>query len=158
MTKGGCGSFIFVATFIIIGFACDVDTPPPVDPIKQAADDKAAELAAKKEAAIVAQKKHRISQREKHDSAKFKAEIERRNLGALITSATVDHKHLTVTVANSWHYEPYAVRLQMAQNLYKMWFAITDLNDEESVRVTINDLHGNRVGGQDDFYGVWVDK
>jgi hypothetical protein len=62
-----------------------------------------------------------------------------------------------VKVANGWHYQPYQIRKQVAQGLWKIWAAAYSPNNPDSARIKILDLSGNRVGGSSAFGGSLVD-
>ena len=72
-----------------------------------------------------------------------------------VTSSNLDeHNRIRIKVANAWHYEPKPIRLQEAQNLYKIWMTCGTF---EKRGMQIVDLNGNEVGGQSKLSGVWVD-
>lgn len=62
-----------------------------------------------------------------------------------------------VKVGNGWHYEPYQIRKQVAQGLWRIWAAAYSPNSPDSARIKILDLSGNRVGGSSAFGGSLVD-
>jgi hypothetical protein len=95
---------------------------------------------------------------EMQDTETFLKKIIEHELEAVFPSASVQKKHLTVRVANEWHYQPYQIRLQAAQNVYEIWFKVANTPDDTRVKMTIADTNGNTVGGKDSLYGVWVDK
>ncbi|OHB55206.1 MAG: hypothetical protein A2Y12_09270 [Planctomycetes bacterium GWF2_42_9] len=63
-----------------------------------------------------------------------------------------------ITVANVWHYQPYQLRLQMAQNLWKAWARINSPDEPDMAKIRILDLNGNEVGGSRVWGGslIWV--
>jgi hypothetical protein len=66
---------------------------------------------------------------------------------SIISRVSQKGDSLTIIVANAWHYEPYQVRLQAAQNLWETWARIRSPNDPDKARLEITDLNGNNVGG-----------
>jgi hypothetical protein len=66
---------------------------------------------------------------------------------SVITRVSQKGDSLTIIVANSWHYEPYQVRLQAAQNLWEIWARIRSPKEPDKARLEVTDLNGNRVGG-----------
>jgi hypothetical protein len=67
-----------------------------------------------------------------------------------------DDSELAITVANAWHYEPFQVRLQAAQTLWKGWAAIRSPNELDKARITLKDRMGNSVGGSSSLAGSLV--
>ncbi len=67
---------------------------------------------------------------------------------------------LTIVVGNVWHHQHYQDRLQVAQNLWKIWAHIRSPNDLDSARLKLTDLNGNVVGGSRLLAGslIWVKK
>ncbi len=65
---------------------------------------------------------------------------------------------LEVTVSARWHYEPKAIRLQMAQVIWKAWAGIHSPNQPDSAYLTLRDAVGNKVGGSRVTGGsfIWV--
>ena len=61
---------------------------------------------------------------------------------------------IKIIVANSWHSQPYQIRLQAAQNLQKLWG--NTYGDADRSRVKLVDINGNSVGGNKVLGGVWV--
>lgn len=63
-----------------------------------------------------------------------------------------------ITITNSWHYEPYQVRLQVAQKLWEAWARLHSPNEPDKARIKIVDLNGNEVGGSRVWAGslIWV--
>jgi hypothetical protein len=63
-----------------------------------------------------------------------------------------------ITVSNLWHYQPYQVRLQTAQNFWSAWANTHSPNDPDKARIRIVDLNGNEVGGSRVWAGslIWV--
>ena len=79
---------------------------------------------------------------------------------SIISSASAEGDKLTIVVANPWHYEPYQVRLQVAQNLWKVWAGIRSPQDPDKARIEFTDFNGNSVGGSRWLGGslIWVKK
>lgn len=67
---------------------------------------------------------------------------------------------LTIIVPDGWHYEPYQIRLQAAQNFWELWARIRSPNDPDKARLEITDFNGNSVGGSRWLAGslIWVRK
>lgn len=79
---------------------------------------------------------------------------------SLVTSCSegAGGRRLNINVVNGWHYQPYQMRLQAAQNLQRLWAQVHSINDPDNARISILDLNGNEVGGSR-FWGgtlVWV--
>jgi len=158
----GCGWLLFIMFVVgaVIQFAggpAPIITAPRSTPVAYV-DPEIAKKKAAREAADRALEQERIEHRQRQDFAELTDELQKRGLANVFVSASIDRKHLTVAVYNQWHSSPYQIRLQAAQLLYKIWFPIADFSDTDAVRITITDLNGNRVGGQDALWGVWVDK
>ena len=60
---------------------------------------------------------------------------------------------VVLVLRNTWHTQPYQIRLQVAQSLLIMWQRIR--NDEKSY-VTLTDLMDNQVGSTSVFSGISV--
>lgn len=69
-------------------------------------------------------------------------------------------KTVDIYVGDHWHYLPYQIRYQMAQNIWKKWAIALGLSDIDIARIKIKDLNGNIVGGSSVFAGsiVWVSR
>jgi len=116
--------------------------------------EKLAEIEAEK-ARILAEEK----ERPKKELDRFVKLIESIDTeGVLIDSASVNEGRLKVTVKSGWHYQPYQIRLQMAQNLWKVWATIHSPSEPDRARISITDLNGNEVGGSRILAGslIWV--
>lgn len=63
-----------------------------------------------------------------------------------------------IKVSNEFHYQPYQVRLQAAQALWKGWASIYSPEDGDKARIQLVDLMGNEVGGSRVWAGslIWV--
>jgi uncharacterized protein YgiM (DUF1202 family) len=63
-----------------------------------------------------------------------------------------------VTVTNAWHYQPYQVRYQAAQGLWKLWASIESPSASDNARIKLVDQMGNEVGGSRMWAGsmIWV--
>ncbi len=66
--------------------------------------------------------------------------------------------HAEITVTNNWHLMAYQIRLQCAQNLWKLWAQIDNPKDWDTARISIVDYNGNEVGGSRWLAGslIWV--
>ena len=91
------------------------------------------------------------------DLTAFQLTLDIHELDNLVLSSSATGKHLTVSVDDVWNSYSYDERLQMATGLHTIWFSIAAINGSET-QLTIKDTHGNRIGGQDSLFGVWVDK
>lgn len=67
---------------------------------------------------------------------------------------------IVVYVGNEWHFLPYQIRLQMAQNIWATWVLASNAEAPDHARVDIKDLNGNGVGGSKLLGGSlsWVSK
>ncbi len=76
----------------------------------------------------------------------------------LINSASAKGDTVTITVQNLWHVRVKQIRLQDAQNLWKIWAQIHSPKKPDKSRIKIVDLNGNEVGGSGILGGssVWV--
>lgn len=65
---------------------------------------------------------------------------------------------INVTVANSFHYEPYQMRLQLAQTFWQGWSRIHSPTEPDKARIKVLDMSGNEVGGSRVWGGsvIWV--
>lgn len=77
-------------------------------------------------------------------------------MDSVSTGLTPDHAKITVN--NVWHYQPYQVRLQMAQGLWNAWANIHSPGDPDKARIKIVDQMDNEVGGSRVWAGslIWV--
>ena len=78
----------------------------------------------------------------------------------VIVGGVYDRHFARLAVANSWHYEPYQIRFQAAQNIWKLWAVIHAPDDMDMARVKLVDLSGNAVGGSRALAGalIWATK
>jgi len=76
---------------------------------------------------------------------------------AFFKSVQVQDGWAKIVVKDAFHVAPYQSRLQMTQNLVKMWRAIHSPNNDEVSSLTLTDYNGNEVGGTG-LTGVWVQK
>lgn len=136
-----------------------------VDEVKAIRAERIKTAAAKKaeeQARIEAEKNRLIEEektRPKKELAKFIKTVEAvDHSGALFSSASVDEGRLILTVKSGWHYQPYQIRLQAAQNLWKLWATIHSPNEPDKARLKIRDINGNDVGGSRIWAGslIWV--
>jgi hypothetical protein len=79
------------------------------------------------------------------------------NVIASVSQGRMDGE-VKITVSNAWHYQPYQVRLQTAQNLWNAWSRVHSPNDPDKSRIQIVDLNDNKVGGSRVLAGslIWV--
>jgi hypothetical protein len=75
-----------------------------------------------------------------------------------IETVSVSEYSATITVSNAWHVVPYQIRLQAAQNIWKLWATISAPVREVEAKISIVDLNGNEVGGSRVWGGslIWV--
>jgi hypothetical protein len=74
-----------------------------------------------------------------------------------IKQGNLQHE-IFIYVDNAWHYEPKQIRLQAAQNFWKLW-AMNDMPDPiDKARISIRDINDNEVGGSRILAGslIWV--
>lgn len=78
--------------------------------------------------------------------------------GKLIGSVSAKEDLAIFEVKNSWHSAPYQVRLQLAQNFWKVWASVNGAPDLDTSRIKLVDLNGNEVGGSRLLGGslIWV--
>jgi hypothetical protein len=90
--------------------------------------------------------------------AAFKAGVEELGAAELILNYSAQGKRLTLTVANGWHFQPYQLRLQAAQNLWQGWAQLISPTELDSARLKLVDGNGNEVGGSRIIAGsaIWV--
>jgi hypothetical protein len=67
---------------------------------------------------------------------------------------------LIIEVQNTWHFLPYQIRYQMAQNLWQAWAMAYNPEVLDHARIEVKDLNGNSVGGSRILGGslIWVSK
>jgi tetratricopeptide (TPR) repeat protein len=128
---------------------------------------KTAEQIAEEER-IAAEQKRIQEQEYQQKQAKLKADLD--SFMATLNAAGIDKSiidrvsakddELTIVVANSWHFQPYQIRLQAAQNLWSLWATIRSPNDPDKARIELTDYNGNSVGGSRWLAGslIWVKK
>ncbi|MHC4879478.1 MAG: hypothetical protein ACYTGL_23735 [Planctomycetota bacterium] len=79
--------------------------------------------------------------------------------GVLVTSADIDEsfdQRIIVTVPNSFHYQPYPIRLQFTQAIHKLWVGVRDPESPHNPEISLRDVSGNEIGGTKLLGGVWV--
>ena len=117
---------------------------------------------------IAAEQKRVQEQEYPQKQAKLKADLD--GLMAALKAAGIDKSiidrcsaeddTLTIVVANAWHFQPYQIRLQAAQNLWNLWAKLRSPNDPDKARIELTDYNGNSVGGSRWLAGslIWVKK
>lgn len=120
------------------------------------------EAKAKEEAKKLAAKAKEESDKLLTQSILWEVEFDKflENAGASeIGELRVEGFTATVAVQNAWHFLPYQIRLQTAQNLWKQWARIASPTDVDKARLKLVDLNGNEVGGSRALGGslLWVD-
>jgi hypothetical protein len=66
-----------------------------------------------------------------------------------------------VVVGLEWHYQPFQVRIQLAQSLQSGWAAIHSPRDPDKALISLVDQRGNSIGGSSSIFGgsvVHVDR
>lgn len=78
--------------------------------------------------------------------------------GALIKSIRSKGDELIITVSNAWHFQPYQIRLQLAQSLWEGWANVHSRSEPDRARLSLVDFNGNEVGGSRVWAGslIWV--
>jgi hypothetical protein len=95
------------------------------------------------------------------DIGQFKKEIEKLGGDAVITEITgLGDDIVKLRVRNAWHDLSYGSRLDMAQNLQRLWAGIHSPGDPDKARILIRDQAGSEVGGSRMWGGtmIWVEK
>lgn len=79
---------------------------------------------------------------------------------SIIDRCSANDNELTIVVTNAWHFQPYQIRLQAAQNLWNLWAKLRSPNDPDKARIELTDYNGNSVGGSRWLAGslIWVKK
>lgn len=77
-----------------------------------------------------------------------------------ITRIGRNQQTIIVYVSDAWHFLPYQIRLQLAQNIWATWATATKAPVPDHARVDIRDNNGNSVGGSKLLGGSlsWVSK
>ena len=117
---------------------------------KASREKREAELATEREAA---------QQRQKQNLDRFMERLSSAGIDhSIIKSVSVNGDTATITVSNAWHLTAYQVRLQAAQNLWKLWVSIAAPNDPDKARIKLVDFNDNEVGGSRILGGslLWV--
>lgn len=79
--------------------------------------------------------------------------------GTLIAAVApgVTASGVKVTVGTGYHYQPYQVRLQLAQNLWTIWATAVCPSRQDSAHLKLVDLNGNTVGGSGWLAGSMIE-
>ena len=79
---------------------------------------------------------------------------------SIIDRCSANDNELTIVVTNAWHFQPYQIRFQAAQNLWSLWAKLRSPNDPDKARIELTDYNGNSVGGSRWLAGslIWVKK
>ncbi len=67
--------------------------------------------------------------------------------GKYINKVGRRNETIVVYVDNAWHFLPYQIRFQMAQNIWATWVLASRAEVPDHARVDIRDNNGNSVGG-----------
>lgn len=72
--------------------------------------------------------------------------------------SSISQDLLEIHVTNSFVLQPYQIRLQGAQNLWRLWAAIHTPDHQDTSRIRILDMNGNEIGGSRMWGGslIWV--
>jgi len=117
---------------------------------KAAREEREAELAAEREAA---------QERRKQNLDRFMERLSSAGIdNSIIHFVSVKGNTATITVANAWHLTAYQIRLQAAQNLWKLWASIASPTEPDKARIKLVDFNDNDVGGSRILAGslIWV--
>jgi hypothetical protein len=73
---------------------------------------------------------------------------------------TSSKKTLMIRVKNTWHHQPYQIRMQNAQTFWELWAKLRSPSELDAARIVIVDLNGNEVGGSRVIAGsaIWIKK
>lgn len=110
---------------------------------------------AQQQAALEQQQQALAHKKLQEDVNRF-AEVTKKS--TLIQHLSAREHLLTITIADAWHYQPYQLRLQGAQDLWKIWAGIHFPDKPDTARVSIVDRHGNEVAGSRVWGGslIWA--
>ncbi|MBI4918091.1 MAG: hypothetical protein HY825_19790 [Acidobacteria bacterium] len=92
----------------------------------------------------------------------FKTAVESSGVGAVVRiglePSDREGNTLVITVGDGWHVAVKQIRLQAAQDLWRMWADINSPSSSDDSRIKIVDLNGNEVGGSRVVGGsvIWV--
>jgi hypothetical protein len=147
------GCFVVLIVTIIIGVFVYIQnsaapSQPPKSPEQIAQEKKLAE-----------QKNQQQQEKLKADIDMFVKVLEASGVNnSTIARCSNRGDTLVVVVANSWHILPYQIRLQSAQNLWKVWARIHAPEKPDSASISLTDYNENEVGGSRALGGIWVKK
>lgn len=90
--------------------------------------------------------------------AAFKTRLVKMEAESFISNLSVRKHTCTLQVHNDWHYQPYQIRLQVTQNLWKIWASCHYPTNPDQARIKIVDHNGNEVAGSRIFGGslIWA--
>jgi len=113
--------------------------------------------------ALSAQREAGAAQKFAADQAEFLRRMETvPEVGTILVSTQrgMSGDDLKITVAQTWHYQPFQVRLQLAQTLWRIWAKIHAPSTPDQAYISLVDANGNSVGGSSSMAGslVHVDK
>ena len=83
--------------------------------------------------------------------------------GGLICSASVGRRsrtrQLKIVVTGQWHYQPEAVRQELATSLWTLWARMQEPDRPDSAPISIVSTSGKEVGGSRIWGGslIWVE-
>ena len=63
---------------------------------------------------------------------------------------------IKIIVNNEWHFQPFQVRLQLAQRLWQIWAGVHSPNNPDKAFISLVDRNGNSVGGSSSLAGSIV--
>jgi hypothetical protein len=158
--KFAAAAFLPLAFLTLLALAVIFHEPPTAEQLAIA--EKARALPTPEEARESSTEELSGQSSGKSDIAEFRQvalgiDSKRRFIVGVNEGLTPDY--LKITVGNDWHYEPYQMRLQMAQAIWKAWAVIHSPNDLDKSRLQLVDGMDNEVGGSRVFGGsmIWVD-
>jgi len=114
-----------------------------------------------------AERKQKLKEKRKVKFAKLARSVQAfrrrgivKRLGIVAMPSDLSGDKVICTVPNRWHYQPYQIRLQEAQKLWRKWAFIHSPDDLDGARIKLVDGMGNEVGGSKVWAGsmIWIKK
>lgn len=87
----------------------------------------------------------------------YAALINTSGMNKFVSNILVEGGDITITVENTWHYQPKQIRLQAAQVLWESWVGFCPKEAADRCRLTLEDMNGNKVGGSSWLAGSIID-
>jgi hypothetical protein len=132
---------------------------PTLTPEQRAPRAAEEELANDKRDADLATDREAAQARQKQNLDRLMTSLSSAGIdNSIIESFSVQGDTVTMTVSNVWHLTAYQIRLQAAQNLWKLWASIASPAEPDKARIKLVDFNGNEVGGSRVLAGslIWV--